>query len=368
MTSFQKFLSVLFIFCALNSSAQVLNKSWGKITEMPEGNWFASDEAKAIAENVLLYQRNIGGWPKNIQMQKPLTDGEKQKLIELKSDLHNITTDNGATYQEMTFLSKMYRQVPDERYKKAFLSGLDYILEAQYDSGGWPQFYPLKKGYYTHITFNDNSMVNILNVLKEVKDKTDYFSIKAPEETIKKVVIAYNKGIDCILKTQYKQNGVLTSWCAQHDENTFEPAKARAYELPSLSGKESAKIVLFLMSIENPSKEVINAVNSAVAWFEKVKITGLREERIYGDDKKIIDKKMIPDPDAPAIWARFMELDTNTPFFCDRDGIKKSSITEIGAERRNGYAWYTNEPKEVLKSYDKWQKKVASELIDQKKK
>ncbi len=358
MNNFQKIISALFVFFALNASAQVLNKSWKSITEIPDGTWFASDEAKQIAENVLLYQRNIGGWPKNIQIQKPLSDVEKKRLLVLKTDLNEITTDNGATYQEMVFLSKMYRQVPDERYKKAFLLGLDYILEAQYDNGGWPQFYPLKKGYYTHITFNDDSMVNLLKLLKEIKDRTDVYSIKPSDETIKKAEIAFHNGIACILKTQYKQNGVLTSWCAQHDENTFLPAKARAYELPSLSGKESAKIVLLLMSIENPSKEIITAVNSAVAWFEKVKITGFKEDITYNENKKIIDKKVVADPNAPAMWARFMELDTNVPFFCDRDGIKKATLAEIGAERRNGYSWYTNEPKEVLKAYDKWKKKL----------
>ena len=358
MKNFQKIISALFVLFTLNGSAQVLNKSWKSITEIPDGTWFGSDEAKHIAENVLLYQRNIGGWPKNIQMQKTLSNDEKQKLIALKSDPNEITTDNGATFQQMIFLSKIYRQVPDERYKKAFLSGLDYLLEAQYENGGWPQFYPLKKGYYTHITYNDDSMVNILNVLKEIFHKTDYFSIKPSEETVKRTKVAFDKGIDCIVKTQYKQNGVLTGWCAQHDEFTLAPAKARAYELPSLSGKESAQIVLLLMSIENPSQEIITAVNSDVAWFEKAKIKGLREERFYDEKGKISDKKMISDTNAPDIWARFMELDSNAPFFCDRDGVKKATLAEIGAERRNGYSWYTNEPKEVLKAYDKWKKKL----------
>lgn len=366
MNYLNKIIALVFVTCLLSTGikAQVMDKSWSNITDMDEGSWFGTQEANDIAENVLLYQRNIGGWPKNIQMQKPLTKVEKQVLIVLKSDDHNVTTDNGATVNEMIFLSKMYRQVPDERYKVAFLKGLDYILEAQYNSGGWPQFYPLKKGYYSHITFNDDSMVNILNVLKEIKNETDYFSIKPSKDIIEKVTVAFNKGIDCILKTQYKQNGVLTSWCAQHDEKTLLPAKARAYELPSLSGKESAKIVLLLMEIENPSKEIIEAVNSAVAWFEMVKITGLREDKFYNDKGKIVDKKMVSDENAPAIWARFMELDDNTPFFCDRDGIKKATLAEIGAERRNGYAWYTDQPKEVLKKYPKWVKNNNITLIE----
>lgn len=360
-----KFKMILTLFLcsvfAMNSQAQLLDKSWKSITELKDESWFASKEAKAVAENVLLYQRNIGGWPKNIQMQKPLSDAQKKELLALKNSTEGCTTDNSATSQEMLFLSKIYKQQPDETYKKAFLAGLDYLLKAQYVNGGWPQFYPLRKGYYTHITYNDDSMVRILEILKEIKDKTDFYSIKPAEEVVAKAKVAFDKGIDCIVKSQYKQNGILTAWCAQHDETTLLPAKARAYELPSLSGKESAKIVLLLMSIDDPSKEVIAAVEAAVAWFEKVKITGLREERIIKDGK-IVDKKMIPDATALPLWARFMELDDNRPFFCDRDGIKKYDLAEIGAERRNGYSWYTNEPKEVLKGYGKWKKKLSTEL------
>ena len=351
---------VLILLLALNMdiSAQASKQKWPDIINKSEPAWFATAEAKAVAENVLLYQRNIGGWPKNIQMQNPLTAAEKQNLIALKSSTKEITTDNKATTQEMLFLSKMYAQTPDERYKNAFLAGFDYLLKAQYENGGWPQFYPLKKGYYTHITYNDDSMVNILNVLKHCIDKTDYYSIKPSEATLSKAKIAFDKGIDCIIKSQYKQNGVLTAWCAQHDEVTLLPANARAYELASLSGKESAKIVLLLMSIKNPSPEIITAVNSAVAWFEKTKITGIREDRVPVPNSKIMEKVLVKDPNAEPIWARFMELDNNAPFFCDRDGIKKSSYFEIGQERRTGYSWYTNEPKEVLKKYPAWKKKL----------
>lgn len=347
---------VVFSFFLSVVNAQVHDKSWTTMCNLPDGEWFATSEAKEIAENVLLYQRDIGGFPKNIQMQHLLSLEEKDALLKLKSSTEDCTTDNGATVQEMNFLSKMYRHVPDERYKQAFLKGLDYLFKAQYDNGGWPQFYPLKKGYYTHITYNDDSMVNILNLIKEIKDQSDYYAIKPDVEIVEKSKVAFDKGIDCILKTQYKQNGVLTAWCAQHDEFTLEPAKARAFELPSLSGKESAKIVLLLMSIEHPSEEVKNAIEHAVAWFEKVKIEGIRLDRTRDENGKLTDIKVVQDSTAPPLWARFMNLDDNVPFFCDRDGIKKATLAEIGEERRFGYAWYTDEPKEVLKKYEKWKK------------
>lgn len=349
---------IYFTFIISNISfGQILDKSWYEIVNKKESSWFGSEEAKVIAENVLLYQRNNGGWTKNISFQKKISEIEKQELLKLKSSFENTTIDNGATYQEMLFLSKVNRFQPNIAYENAFLNGLNYILEAQYNNGGWPQFYPLKKGYYSHITFNDDAMANVLFLLKEIKDKTEFYSIKPSEEIIKKVKIAFEKGIDCILKTQYKQQGILTAWCAQHDKNTLLPAKARSYELPSLSGAESAKITLLLMSIEHPSKEIKKAINAAVAWFEKTKITNLREERIVNQNGKIIHKKMVSSENEPAIWARFMELTDNTPFFCDRDGIKKYSISDIGEERRNGYAWYKNSPQKVLNEYPIWKNK-----------
>jgi pectinesterase len=345
--------------------AQKMDHSWEQIALNKDTAWFSTPEAKQIAENVLLYQRDNGGWPKNTAMYKPLSDKEKKDLKELKkkpegtSSDHGTTIDNGATFLEMTFLSKMYARTPDERYKAAFLAGLDYILKSQYENGGWPQFYPIPKGYYSHITFNDDAMVNVLSILREIGDDTGYFSIKPTKETVEKAKKSFDKGVECILNTQYKQNGVLTAWCAQHDEITMLPAKARAYELPSLSGKESAQIVLLLMALPNPSQRVIDAVDGAVKWFEKTQITGFKEVKIY-DKGKIIEKKLEKDEQAPPMWARFMELENNKPFFCDRDGIKKSSYSEIGIERRTGYAWYTDEPANVLKKYPKWKAKYSA--------
>ncbi len=360
---------VLFLcFCSFAVKSQNTYKRWPEIIRKNDAFWFASAEAKKIAENVLLYQRDIGGWPKNIQMQDELGDKQKKDLIALKKTAVETTTDNGATCQEMLFMSRMYAQVKDERYRESFLKGLNYLLEAQYANGGWPQFYPLKKGYYTHITYNDDSMVNIMNVIKAVADESDYYSIKPSKEVVEKCKKAFDKGIDCILKTQYKQNGVLTAWCAQHDEVTLAPANARAFELASLSGYESAKIVLLLMSIDKPSREIVTAVKSAVAWFEKTKITNLEEKRVLNDAGKIVDKKMIPTANAKPIWARFMDLETNEPFFCDRDGIKKKSLDQIGSERRNGYSWYSDAPQEVLKKFPDWAVKNGTKVVASEKK
>lgn len=83
-----------------------------------------------------------------------------------------------------------------------------------------------------------------------------------------KIKIAYIRGINLILKTQYIQNGVKTVWAQQYDNVTLEPVKARSFELPGLTAWESSNIVLLLMGIENPSNEIIQAVHDAVNWFK----------------------------------------------------------------------------------------------------
>ncbi len=349
------------IFSLTSSTQQNFNDlKWKNVVHDQPDSWYGSDEAIRVAENVLLYQRDIGGWPKNTAMHVVLSKAKKKELRELQSLGKGATTDNGATVLELDFLSKVYRKTKDDQYKKAFLRGINYLLEAQYDNGGWPQFFPPRKGYYTHITYNDNSMVNIMNVMNAIAGKSARFSIIADDATVLKAKTAFDKGIEIILKTQYKQNGVLTVWCAQHDESTFEPAQARSYELPSLSGGESAGIVLLLMKLERPSPEIVFAIQSAVTWFDKVKITGIRIERFITNEG-IEDRKVVADKDAPAVWARFSELSDNRPFFCDRDGIKKYSLAEIGQERRNGYSWYGNAPQKVLVEYNSWQPKWASD-------
>lgn len=231
---------------------------------------------------------------------------------------------------------------------------MQYLFEAQYPNGGWPQFYPLRKGYYTHITYNDDAMVGVMELLRNIVQKEpDYlFLNNAMRERAR---LAIEMSVKIILATQVKQNGKLTVWCAQHDETTLAPAKARSYELPSLSGSESVGIVKFLMGIEKPSPEIVMAVSSAIDWFKEHKITGIKLERKQQPGTaKGYDQIVVSDQNASPLWARFYELGTNRPIFCGRDGVVKYSIAEIEYERRNGYRWYVERPAKLIEEYNKW--------------
>lgn len=303
-----------------------------------EAAWFRSDEGRRIVANVLSHQSPTGSWPKNTDTSAKRYDGDPAKLAG--------TFDNGATTGELRFLAHAVALTGDERCRDAFLRGFDHILKAQYPTGGWPQYYPPGKGYHRHITFNDGAMQRILEFLRDSTRAPDFAFLDADRR--KAAAAAFDRGLACILKCQVRVEGTLTVWCAQHDEIDLVPRPARTYELVSLSGAESAGLLQFLMSVENPSSDLVRAVHAGATWFERSKITGVRGTKVDGD------YRMKPDPGAPPLWARFYEIGSNRPFFCDRDGVKKYDIAEIGHERRNGYAWYGNWGEAVAKAYAGW--------------
>jgi pectinesterase len=344
----------LFFINSIISSSQVpiSQLPWKYVaTQMPD-DWYGTAESVKVAENILLYQRDIGGWPKNLPLHKPLTDPEKARINDDKG-LNDAIFDNDATTTEMKFLARMYGKTKTQAYKDSFDKGLKFILDAQYDNGGWPMFYPLRQGYYTHITFNDNATYNILELLKDIFNRKPLYESIVSDNEIRDSKRAYEKGIKCILNTQIVIKGNPTIWCAQHDEKTLLPAKARSYELPSFSGAESCGLIKLLMEIENPSPAVIKAVNGAVEWLDSHRVKHCRIELFKNSDGKP-DRRIVEDPNAADIWARFYDLDTELPYFCDRDGIKKNTMAEIGYERRTGYNWYTDAPREILDKYPAW--------------
>ncbi|MBN1868752.1 pectate lyase [Candidatus Sumerlaeota bacterium] len=322
-----------------------------------EPEWYKGEEAKRIAGNILFYQRDCGGWWKNLDYATELTSETRRWVLDQKEKGAG-TIDNGATFREMQILARMYDATGDEVYKAAFLKGMDFLLDGQYPNGGWPQCFPNPTGYSVHITFNDNAMIGAMSLLRDIaQGKEPYeFVDQARRDRAEKAVA---KGIECILKCQVVVDGKRTVWCAQHDATTFEPQKARSYELPSLSGAESVGITFFLMGIDEPSTEVIQAIESAVSWYDQVRIAGKAFSRLPSEPgQRRGDIVLVDDPDARPLWARFYEIGTNRPMFSDRDGVVKYDISEIGYERRTGYSWYGSYAKNLLpRDYPEWREK-----------
>jgi len=208
--------------------------------------------------------------------------------------------------------------------------------------------WPLEGGYHDAITYNDEAMSNILELLQAVAVGRDEFAF-VPRKTRTLATTRLQQGIQCILDTQIVVRGRRTVWCQQHDPLTLQPTSARNYEMPSQCDSESAGVMMFLMTIPNPDVKTAAAVHAAAAWFEK---TGLRDvafKAVGGSGRQLV-----PEPGGNPIWARYCEIGSDRPIFGDRDKTIHDTITEISEERRNGYGWFNNTPTRALQVYGTW--------------
>ena len=181
-------------------------------------------------------------------------------------------------------------------------------------------------------------MIGAIGVLADVAKRRPPYDL-ADGVLLERCRDAVGRGIACILKCQIVVKGRKTAWCQQHDEITLKPAQGRVSENPSISGAESVGVVRFLMTIERPSAEVIDAVKGAVAWFDEVKITGTRVVTVEDDTVPGgRDRRVVNDPKAGPIWARYYEIGTNRPMFIEQ-GVVKYSLAELSHKHRMGHRW-----------------------------
>lgn len=343
---------------------------------MPLGrpsSWYASADARHVADNIVSFQTPAGGWGKNQDRIGPLRQVGQSYVSRENSSPGSAsgkglvddgwayvgTIDNGATTTELRFLAKVQAQRPGadgQHYRSAILKGLRYLLLAELPSGGWPQVYPLQGGYHDALTFNDNAVVHVTNLLAKAGKREGEFAF-IPQALAIDASTAAARAVAMILKTQVIIGGKRAIWGQQHDPLTLAPVGARNFEPAALSSDESAELLLFLISQPDPSPTVIASVRDGVAWLEAHAVQGVE----WTTDRSGPEgRRLIKNASAAPIWARFYDIQTGLPIFGDRDRSIKDDVNEVSLERRNGYKWFGTYPRKAIDAYRRWNQKVET--------
>lgn len=288
--------------------------------------------------NMTTWQISNGGFYKAMadKYKSAYTGGQKSEWRSKDGgDLGTI--DNNATIQEMRLLAVRYKETTNSNYKATFKTSfnkaLNFILTMQRSTGGLPQVWPKRGNYSDHVTLNDNAMVRAMVTMMDIANRTSPFDSDIIDDaTRNKMKSALDKALDYLLRAQIVNNGNLTVWCAQHDTANYAPRPARAYELESKSGSESAGVVWFLMNWPEQTEAIQKAVKGAIAWYKKTRVVGLYFNKKAGTFEQ---------RDGNVLWYRFYEVNNDNYFFCDRDGAstKTQDFMKISEERRTGYQW-----------------------------
>ncbi|WP_421936675.1 pectate lyase [Phenylobacterium sp.] len=305
--------------------------------------WYATPEARHIADVIVSFQSPAGGWGKNAPRTAVRQPGQP---FSAEKDYVG-TLDNDATVTELRFLARVITAGGEAPYRDSFVRGVRWLLAAQYPNGGWPQVWPLVGGYHDAVTFNDDAMVAALSLLGDIaKGQGDYAfaapALRADAEA------AWRRGLAALLKSQVVRDGRPTGWPQQADAVTLAPVGARNFEPAALASAESAGILAYLITaFPTPPPEVAHAIGGGVTWLRGAAIADKAwRAPAPGEARRLVDQ-----PGAAPLWARYYDLATGRPIFGDRDRTIHDDVHDLSAERRNGYAWFTTAPAKVLKAY-----------------
>lgn len=298
------------------------------------------DAARAAGAALVKGQLESGGWDYSINFAPEKFKlwhrrADKGKLSEADAGKRkNVTTfDDNNTQSALRFMMALSEAVKesadpeDAALRAATEYGLKKAIEAQYPNGAWPQRYdgkprnpddfPIKKAHYPadwprvwphpnyagYYTFNDNSIHDCIDVMLEA-----YHRYGKPE-----YLAAAKKGGDFMILAQMPEP--QPAWAQQYNRD-MEPAWARAFEPPAVTGGESAGVIKALIELylETGEEKYLAPIPPALAWYKRSEI-------------------------GPNQWARYYELETNKQLFGDRDGKIYYRLADISEERQHGYSW-----------------------------
>jgi len=332
--------------------------------------YWSTAPARHIADVIVSFQTPAGGWSKNMGFSGALRlPGQPYAANNLNAfpDPNDFdkprdpkwnyvgTLDNDCTNTELHFLAKVQAQAPGKEgdaYRAGFLKGIHYLLAAQYPNGGFPQVYPLEGGYHDAITFNDNAVSESAETLGDAAEGEGEYSF-VPADLRKLAAAAADHALQCILKSQTTIDGRKTIWPQQEDALTLEPVSARNYEPGALAASESADLLDYLMTIQNPSKELVASIDAGIAWLKAHAVYGYE----YTGGRGVEGGRMLkPKDGAGPIWSRYYSIPEQKPIFGDRDKTLHDDVNELSLERRNGYAWYSAGEQQTIDHYAAWAK------------
>lgn len=235
----------------------------------------------SIADNIVALQNEDGGFcllPDNIDLTQ---DNLASKLGSLKDD---SSLENGSTVAQLRYLAKYITEnkPDDDRYKNAFFKGLDFLLNNQRSNGGWCMEPASAKGFNGNTEIGNKVTTEVLTLLQDIAVLNNQnFVFVRKSVDISPIKSALEKGNNFIVSSQLSENGTKSGWATQvKDDNTV--TMGRTYERESVSSFTTKDVVDYLMSVHNPSAQMIDAVTSAVAWLKEVKIED-KELQIVND-------------------------------------------------------------------------------------
>lgn len=306
------------------------------------GDRYYLDAAREVAHALVRGQYCSGGWDYYIEF-----DPEKRAQFPYRVDRRcgdreaarserPTTLDDNITQAAMRLLMRVDRDLgfKDPQIHEASRFALDSLIKAQYPNGAWPQRYarfpdpatfPVKPArypdawprawpgsdYQSHYTFNDDSIVDMIDAMLEAAR-----IYKEP-----RYLASAEKGGDFIILAQMPDP--QPGWAQQYDRD-MHPAWARRFEPPSVTGGEAQSVMrgLLLLYRETGKRKYLEPLSRALPYYRR---------SILPDVEHPSEIRRRSCPERTPCLARFAELKTNRPLYI----TKGTRVTAVGSGTTN---------------------------------
>ncbi len=264
------------------------------------GDDYYLDAARKTARALVWGQRRTGGWDHRVDVSHM---EEGQSMPHRKRG--RCCLDDNISQGALSFLIEIDTEIDEPWLTDGVRLGCEYIMKSQFDTGGWPQWYPLIGGYHDHYTFNDNTINDCIRVM-----------LKAHRTYDKEVYLrTAEAGGQFIIDSQL--DPPQAGWAQQYNHD-LKPAWARGFEPPGVCSAATSRNIRTLVDLYlyTRDKNYLAPIPDAIAWLEDCRLENGK-------------------------WARLYEVGTNKPVYGDRKdpGKKHYDYDKISSRERNSYAW-----------------------------
>jgi len=241
-----------------------------------------------------------------------------RRLEEFRHYYGNATFDDGGTVESGKFLLRLYLEKRDAKYRAPLDHAVQFVVDAQYPLGGWPQRFPINREYsngglpdYTaNITFNDEVNANNVEFLMLVYQGLGERRLLDPLQ----------RGMGVVLLAQ--QGQPQPGWALQYTP-ALEPAGARTSEPKSLATHTSYACIEQLMQYYRwtGDSKYLARIPEAIAWLEKLELPPERQLNGF-------------------THPTFIELGTDRALYLKGSGSWSGDThNEVVYEPRDGISW-----------------------------
>ncbi|HYD39619.1 MAG TPA: pectate lyase [Anaeromyxobacter sp.] len=312
------------------------------------GDEYFYHQAVRVAETVIRAQHKAGGWhymydyagEKSIKRWYETIGSNGWRLEEFLHYYGNATFDDAVTTEAATFLLRMYLEKREHRFRNAVLKAADFIVQAQYHNGGWPQRHPYagswsykgKPDYTRYITLNDNVAQENIQFLVEVY-QTMGLSYLLP---------TIQRGMDVFIEMQGPPG--QPAFALQYTP-ALQPIGARTYEPDSYATHTTQSAIQNLLVFYEITADpkYLQPIDEALEWLDRVRLP-----------------VNYPNKPANRTHATFIEFGTDHPIFVKRKGTNIVNGAYFAEVDPNWKSWPDGQDPTVVPSasfithYNSW--------------